>query len=151
MAAGASTIHASVVLVGPKAVLIGGPAGTGKSRLAWNLLQAAAQGVLPFARLVADDRAYVEAHAGRLLARPAEQLAGLIEFHGLGIRRVPFEPVAAVGLVVDLAAEDAARLPQPQAGQATIAGVTLPRIAVAAGIDALPLVLAFLRTAPAGD
>ena len=53
---------------------------------------------------------------GRLLVRPAEHFAGLIEVRGLGLRRVPFEPVAVVGLVVDLAAADAERLPQPAAG-----------------------------------
>ena len=60
-----STIHASAVLVGAKAVLIRGPAGSGKSHLVWELLQLAAKGALPFARLVADDRAYAEISAGR--------------------------------------------------------------------------------------
>ena len=145
------TIHASAVLVGAKAVLIRGPAGSGKSRLTWDLLQAAAQGALPFARLVADDRVHDEVHAGRLLVRPAPRLAGLIEIHGLGIRRLPFELVAAVGLVVDLAAPDGARLPGPQAETTVISGVTLPRLAVAAGMVALPLVLAKLRTVSALD
>ena len=154
MTADASTIHASAVLIGPKAALIRGPSGAGKSRLTWNLLQAAAQnagiGALLFARLVADDRAFVEACSKLLLVRPAPRLAGLIEVHGLGIRRLPFEPVAAVGLVIDLAAEDAARLPDPGAGKTDIAGIILPRVAVAAGQQALPLVLAYLRTT-AGD
>ena len=145
------TIHASAVLIGPKAALIRGPEGSGKSRLVWDLLQAAAQGVLPFARLVADDRAYVEACAGRLLVRPAPALVGLIEIRGLGIRRLPCEPLAAVGLVVDLAAADAARLPGPQAGRTAIGGVSLPRLAIAAGMPALPMVLAFLKAAPAGN
>ena len=39
------------------------------------------------------------------------ELAGLIEVRGLGIRRLPYEPVAVVGLVVDLAAPDGERLP----------------------------------------
>ena len=146
-----STIHASAVLVGPKAVLIRGPANSGKSHLCWGLLEANAQGVLPFARLVADDRAHVEACAGRLLVRPADRLVGLLEIRGLGIRRLPCEPVAAVGLVVDLAAADAARHPEPEAGETSIAGVIVPRLAVAAGMPALPPVLAFLRTLPAGD
>jgi len=151
MTADTPTIHASAVLVGAKAVLIRGPAGSGKSRLTWDLLQAAAQGALPFARLVADDRVHHEVHAGRLLVRPAPQLAGLIEIHGLGIRQMAFEPVAAVGLVVDLAAPDGARLPGPQAETAVISGITLPRLAVAAGMVALPLVLTKLRTVSALD
>ena len=108
MAAPAPTIHASAVLVGAEAALIRGPAGSGKSRLVWDLVTAASQGILPFARLVADDRAHVESHSGRLLVRPAPALAGMIEVHGLGIRRIEFESVAAVGLIIDLAAEDAA-------------------------------------------
>jgi HPr kinase/phosphorylase len=151
MAADASTIHASAVLIGPKAALIRGPAASGKSRLAWDLLEATGQGALPFARLVADDRAYVEARAGRLLVRPAPALAGMLEIRGLGIRRLAYEPVAVVGLVVDLAAEDAARQPDSETGQAIIAGVALPRLAVAAGMAALPLVMAYLRTTAGGD
>jgi serine kinase of HPr protein (carbohydrate metabolism regulator) len=151
MAEEASTIHASAVLVGAKAVLIRGPSGSGKSRLAWDLLLAAQQGALPFARLVIDDRALVEAHGGRLLVRPAPVLAGIIEIYGLGIRQLPFEPMAAVGLVVDLAAEDADRIPATTAENTMISGVILPRLAIGAGIAALPLVLASLKTIPADD
>jgi HPr kinase/phosphorylase len=143
----APTIHASAVLIGPKAVLIRGPAGSGKSQLAWQLLQSA----LPFTRLVADDRAHVEARDGRLLVRPAPALAGLIEIRGLGIRRLPHEPVAAVGLVVDLAAADAGRLPAREAGQATLEGVKLARLAVAAGQPAVLLLLAALKLPPGAD
>lgn len=145
-----STIHASAVLIGAKAALIRGPAGSGKSRLVWDLVSAAAQGALPFARLVGDDRVHVENRAGRLLVRPAQALAGMIEIHGLGIRRVAFEPMAVIGLVVDLAATDAGRYPEPEAAKSTISGITLPRLAVAAGMGALPLVLATLRTPPGG-
>jgi len=53
--------------------------------------------------------------------------------------------------VVDLAATDATRLPPITAGNVTISGVILPRLAVAAGLAALPLVLASLKTIPAGN
>ena len=139
------------MLIGAKAALIRGPAGSGKSQLAWQLLQSALDGALPFARLIADDRAHIEARAGRLLVRPAPALAGLIEIRGVGIRRLPYEPVAAVGLVVDLAAADSGRLPAREAGQITLEGVALPRLAVAAGQNPLPLLLAFLRTPPAAN
>ena len=147
MAADTATIHASAVLIGPKAALIRGPAGSGKSRLVWDLLQSA----LPFTRLVADDRAYVEACAGRLLVRPAPALAGMLEIRGLGIRRLPYEPVAVVALVVDLAAEDATRHPAQEAGKTVIGGVSLPRLAVAPGMPALAMLLALLKTSPAGN
>ena len=143
-----STIHASAVLVGPRAMLIRGPSGSGKSRLALALIEAAAAGRLPFARLVGDDRVFVEAVHERLLVRPAETLAGLIEVRGLGIRRLAYEPVAAVGWVVDLAAEDAERLPSValSARSATLASVTLPRFAISSCADPLPMLLAAIRT-----
>jgi HPr kinase/phosphorylase len=145
-----STLHASAVLTGARAVLIRGPSAAGKSRLALDLIGAAASGLLPFARLVADDRADLEAAAGRLLVRPAAALAGLIEVRGLGIRRLPYEPVAVVGLVVDLAAADAQRLPQPERARTHIAGVTLARLAVGPEEAPLPLVIAALRLTESG-
>ena len=143
------TIHASAVLIGARAALIRGPAGAGKSQLVLALIEAARMGLLPFARLVADDRAHVAAVNGRLIVRPPEALAGLIEVRGLGIRRLPFEPLAVVGLVVDLAAEDAERLPPAASRSITIDGVSVPRLPVAPGGDALRLVLAELSSAAA--
>jgi len=140
------TIHASAVLVGERAVLIRGPSGSGKSRLALELLQAGQAGALPLARLVADDRVHVEAAHGCLLVRPAPTLAGLLEVRGLGIRKVAHAPVAEVGWCVDLAAPDAERLPPKAAQETTIEGVKLPRLAVAAGYSPLPLVLALVGT-----
>ncbi len=52
----------------------------------------------------------------------------MIEARGLGIRRVAFEPVAMVGLVVDLGAADAGRMPDTSAREAEIEGIRLPRI-----------------------
>jgi serine kinase of HPr protein (carbohydrate metabolism regulator) len=141
------TIHASCVLAGATAILIRGDSGSGKSRLALALLQAGARGDLPFARLVGDDRIRLEAKAGRLLARPAKELAGLIEVRGVGIQKVDYEPVAVVGLVVDLGgAPD--RLPSPEAQETQLEGVTLPRLAAPAGAELLPMVLEALRGRP---
>jgi HPr kinase/phosphorylase len=140
------TVHASAVLAGPRAVLIRGPAGAGKSRLALGLIQAADCGLLTFARLVGDDRLELAACHGRLLARPAGALAGLIEVRGLGIRRVDHEPVAVVGLVVDLAVVEAARLPEAAEPEVELSGIKLPQLAIAPGADPMPAVLARLLT-----
>jgi serine kinase of HPr protein (carbohydrate metabolism regulator) len=147
----APSIHAAAVLIGPRAVLIRGPAGSGKSRLAYELVEAGRSGALPFARLVADDRAHVEAHGGRLVVRPAAALAGLIEVRGLGIRRLAHEPLAVIAWVVDLAAADAQRHPAAASGTATLEGITLPRLAVAPGISAVTLVLAWVTTSRSDD
>jgi hypothetical protein len=149
--ADAPTVHASAVLVGPQAVLIRGQAGVGKSRLALALIRAAASGQVGFARLVGDDRVHLEVHHGRLLVRPAAVLAGLVEVRGLGIRRLPYEPVAVVGWVVDLATFDVQRMPAQSNLSVVIAGVRLPRLAVASGEDPLPFVLAMLALPDADD
>ena len=145
-----STIHASAVLVGAHAVLIRGPSGSGKSQLAWELANAA-PAHMPFARLVGDDRVFVEAHHGRLIVRPAPELAGLFEIRGLGIRRAAYEPRAVVGLIVDLAAAGADRFPAQEALRAQVLGITLPRLPVAPSHQALPALLAVLGTTSASD
>jgi serine kinase of HPr protein (carbohydrate metabolism regulator) len=141
-----SSVHASAVLVGDRAVLIRGPSGSGKSRLAFDLILAGRSGQLPPAVLVGDDRVHLDTSAGKLLVRPAGELAGLIEIRGLGIRRCDFAGEAEVALVVDLNAADAERLPPPEALEIRLNGVLLPRIPVSAGFSPLPLVVAALTT-----
>jgi serine kinase of HPr protein (carbohydrate metabolism regulator) len=129
-------------------VLIRGPSGSGKSRLALELIEMARTGSLLFSRLVADDRLYLHVAHGRLLVRPAEALAGLIEVHGVGLMRLGHEASAIVGAVVDLGAADAQRLPETTSRRIEIQGVELSRLAVASGTAALPAVLAFITSSP---
>jgi HPr kinase/phosphorylase len=136
------------VLVGARAILIRGQSGVGKSRLALELIEAPGRGSVRFARLVGDDRVHVEAVGGRLLVRPAPALTGLIELRGLGILRRDCEACAVVGLVVDLGAEDAERLPERR--EAFIEGIGLPRLGVAQGVPPLPAVLALIGLLGAG-
>jgi HPr kinase/phosphorylase len=146
-----ASVHASAVQVGDRAVLIRGPSGSGKSRLAFDLILAGRSGQIPPAVLVGDDRVHLEAAQGRLVVRPARELAGLIEIRGLGIRRCDFAVQAVVGLVVDLSAADAERLPAPDAMVTTVSGVIIPRIPVDSGFQPLPMVLAALSTRPSDD
>jgi HPr kinase/phosphorylase len=144
-ARGDPSVHASAVLVGARALLIRGPSGSGKSKLVLNLLAAARGGSLSFVRLIGDDRVHLEAVHGRLLVRPAPEIAGLVEVRGLGPIRLPFEPLAVVGCVVDLADPEAQRFPEPAERSVTLGGVTLPRIALPACADPLGVLLPFLR------
>lgn len=139
-----TSIHASAVQVGDRAVLIRGPSGSGKSRLAFDLLLAGRAGHIAPAMLVGDDRVHVWPHEAMLLVRPALALAGLIEVRGLGIRRCDFAAEAPVGLVVDLDAPDAERVPPSEALQVRINGILIPRIPVQHGFSGLPLVIAAL-------
>jgi HPr kinase/phosphorylase len=139
-----ASIHASAVRVGDRAVLVRGPSGSGKSRLAFDLVLAGRAGLIAPAMLVGDDRVLVWPQAGELIVRPAPALAGLIEIRGLGIRRCEFAAEAPIGLVVDLNAADAERLPPPDALQVSLNGILIPRIPVKQGFPALPLVIAAL-------
>jgi HPr kinase/phosphorylase len=144
MKAGVASVHASAVKVENHAVLIRGPSGAGKSRLAFDLILAARAGQIPQAVLVGDDRVHLDTRDGKIVVHPVRELAGLMEIRGLGIRRCDFVEEAIVGLVVDLSAADAERLPPPEALLTKIYGVKIPRIPVGAGFAALPLVLAAL-------
>ncbi|HEY2213383.1 MAG TPA: HPr kinase/phosphatase C-terminal domain-containing protein [Bradyrhizobium sp.] len=146
MTTAVASVHASAVLVENRAVLIRGPSGAGKSRLAFDLILAGRSGQIPRTLLVGDDRVHLDASKGQLVVRPAPELAGLIEIRGLGIRRCDFTDEAIVGLVVDLSAADAERLPPPEALVARVFGVLIPRIPVAHDYAALPLVVAALMT-----
>lgn len=141
-----ASVHASAVLVGEQAVLIRGPSGSGKSSLAFDLVLAGRAGQSAKATLIGDDRVRLIPRDGTLFVQNVPELAGLIEIRGLGIRKIEAVAEAAIGLVVDLSASDAERLPPPEALKMAISGIELPRIPVAPGQNALPLVLAFLTT-----
>jgi HPr kinase/phosphorylase len=141
-----ATVHASAVKVGDRAVLIRGPSGSGKSRLAFDLILAGRGGLLPPVLLVGDDRVHLDTDGEKCWVRPARQLAGLIEIWGLGIRHCEYVAEATVGLVVDLAADDAERLPPPEALETDLSGVKIPRIPVHPAFNPLPLVVAALTT-----
>jgi HPr kinase/phosphorylase len=128
----ATYIHATALAIGEAGILIRGPSGSGKSRLALELLaEARRRGV--FAGLIGDDRVGVAAQGGRLVARGHPAIAGHIESRGEGIIDVGHEPAAVIRLIVDLDGQSsaiAARLPQLNAERASIAGIDLPRLAL---------------------
>jgi HPr kinase/phosphorylase len=142
------SIHASAVRVGSRAILIRGPSGSGKSRLAFDLIVAGGAGQIPAATLIGDDRVHLLRTGDELLVRGIAALAGLIEIRGLGLRRCDFVKEAALGLVVDLAAADAERMPPATALHTQLHGIKIPRIPIGSSYSALPLVLAALLTTP---
>jgi HPr kinase/phosphorylase len=146
MSEGGPSVHASAVLIGHRAVLIRGPSGSGKSRLALELIMAGRAGMVEPAILVGDDRVHLATLGNEIVVSAVRNLAGLMEVRGLGIRRCDFVERATVGLVVDLAAADAERLPAPESLFTSISGVKIPRIPVAADYSPLPLVVAALTT-----
>jgi HPr kinase/phosphorylase len=122
----------AVAFDGLGAVFLRGPSGTGKSDLAFRLIQMGA-------RLVADDQVAFAGGHGILHALPIDVTRGMIEVRGLGLVRLPVADEAPMRLVVDLVArDDVPRMPQP--GQtARIAGVDLRRLALHAFDASTPL------------
>ncbi len=146
----AETLHGSCVLLGEDAVLVRGAAGAGKSTLCRDLIAAAAASGL-FARMVSDDRTQVEARHGRLVARPVQPLAGLLETRFVGIHPVPHEPAARLSLVVDLVNGSPPRMPEEAAGAVDLCGIRLPRLQLPQGRPLAETVLTNLRLIRTAD
>jgi HPr kinase/phosphorylase len=128
---GTLLIHATAVAIetaaGPRAVLLRGPSGSGKSDLGLRLIDAGA-------RLVADDQSELRRQGETVVVRSPPAIAGLIEVRGVGIIRVEPWAEAPVGLIVDLLPPEAAleaieRLPGPATER--LLEVDLPRILMA--------------------
>ncbi|HUD53435.1 HPr kinase/phosphatase C-terminal domain-containing protein [Parvibaculum sp.] len=138
-------VHGTCVLIGPSAVLLRGPSGSGKSDLAFRLIRSEG----PSAMLVADDQVVLEAEEGRLLASSPPALAGLLEVRGLGLIPLPFAPRAEVVLVIDLVAQGAVpRLPEPRF--VTIESIELPLLDLHAfDLTAMERVRLAVETIPA--
>jgi hypothetical protein len=71
-------------------------------------------------------------------------LAGLIEVRGLGVRKLEYEMRAIVGLVIDLSATDAERL--PTLGATLIEGISVPRLAITPHTEPLQPLIASITT-----
>ena len=124
-------VHATAVAIltaiGPRAVLLRGSSGSGKSDLALRLIDAGA-------RLVADDQSELHRNGETIIVRSPPAIAGLIEVRGIGIVRVEPLAEAPLALIADLLAAEAPagaieRLP-PRATERLL-DLDLPRIAVA--------------------
>ena len=120
-------VHASAVAIatpiGPRAVLLRGASGSGKSDLALRLIDAGA-------RLIADDQSELRRQGETIVVRAPPAIAGLLEVRGVGILRVDTLAEAPLALIADLTAPELIERLPPQAAERVL-GVDLPRIAVA--------------------
>ena len=115
-------VHATAVAIGGRAVLLIGPSGKrARSDLALRLIDRGAT-------LIADDQVELRVAADGLFAAPPPRLAGLIEVRGVGIVRRAHASGVPVALVIDLAAAPE-RL--PEATMMSLAGIAVPRVALA--------------------
>lgn len=116
-------IHGTCVLLGERALLIRGAAGTGKSTLARQWIDQAGPSL--FARLIADDQTLLMRCGNALIAAAPRQLAGLMEIAQFGIVRAAYEHEAVLAAVLDLEA-DAPRMAAFD-DHVVLSGIKLPR------------------------
>jgi serine kinase of HPr protein (carbohydrate metabolism regulator) len=121
--------QASCVAIDGRGVLIEGPPGSGKSSLALMLIDRGAT-------LVGDDGVLLELRGGRLWALPPPNIAGLLEVRNVGLVTMAAEAAPLV-LIIRLD-PNAPRLPE-RAGQATLAGMSIPAIRLYHDAPALAL------------
>jgi HPr kinase/phosphorylase len=116
--------HCCVVEIEGTGVLIEGKSGSGKTSLAFGLIEAAQRDGRA-AYFVADDQAMLSSRAGQLWATAMAPIAGRAELRGLGIIAVKHRRRSRIGLIASLV-EDALvkRLPAPMTRN--LVGVTLP-------------------------
>jgi HPr kinase/phosphorylase len=139
---GRQLIHGTCVALGTSAALLRGVSGAGKSDLALRFLALAYElGREP--KLIADDQVWIEDGAsGELLASAPPTLAGKIEVRGLGILETPYLAQGRLVLVVDLVSDkEVPRMPPDPPETVTIAGLVVPRLALAAFEPSSPLKL----------
>jgi hypothetical protein len=123
-------LHATAVVFGESGVMIRGASGSGKSALALALIELA-RATGRFGALVGDDRVWIRAVGGRIVASGAPHTAGLIERRAAGLLSAPSEPVAVVRLVAELSGRgcDWPRWPAEPA-ECVLDGISLPRLAL---------------------
>lgn len=127
-------IHATVVSIGGKAVLLTGASGAGKSDLALRLIDRGGM-------LVADDQVELTLRDGVLHASPPQTIAGKIEVRGIGIVDMPFATDVPVALVVDL---DLPPERLPERHTRAMGGVDVPLAMLDARENSAPLKIELL-------
>lgn len=101
---GTLQLHASTVVIDGRAVAFTGPAGSGKTAMAFAMM---ARG----ARLLADDVTWVRKVDEGLMALCPDTLIGRIEARGIGILNAPAAPPSPLSLIVDLGRAEEDRIP----------------------------------------
>ncbi|MGY6710137.1 MAG: HPr kinase/phosphorylase [Rhizobiaceae bacterium] len=96
-----ANLHATGLVAAGAGVIISGGSGSGKSSLAFELVERGRQSGR-FSRLVSDDQIFLNSAGGRLIMRAPTPIAGLAEIRGYGVAAVDHEPASVVDLMVEL-------------------------------------------------
>lgn len=118
--------HCSVVNLDGAGILIEGESGSGKTALAFGLLEAARRDGRP-AHFVADDQAMLSARHGELWAAAVAQIAGMAELRGFGIVEVEYMERTQIDLIASLVDDgQVVRMPLPETK--ALLGVEVPML-----------------------
>jgi serine kinase of HPr protein (carbohydrate metabolism regulator) len=117
-----TTLHATCIAIGGRAILLTGKSGSGKSDLALRLID---RGAL----LVSDDGTTVEVRDNILYASAPATIAGKIEIRGLGILETAAVPQAPLALCIALD-QPVPRMPDEILPTRTIEGIAVPLLAL---------------------
>ncbi len=127
-----ASIHATAIAVDGMGIVITGPSGSGKSRLALDMLFLAREAGRA-AALVGDDRILLTRRGEVLIAQGHPAITGRIEARGHGILRVQTIQEARLHWHVILSA-DGERLPPAPRGVSHLLDVALPTFHVSSGL-----------------
>lgn len=125
-------MHATLIVLNGKGILLTGKSGSGKSDLALRLIENKG------AELVADDAVELGTRDGNLIGKAPENLAGLLEVRGVGIVNYPYKKEATVDLIAVLSenSEKLERLPLLQ--KEVILGLEINKIDLYAKENSAP-------------
>jgi len=120
--------HATSLVLGSYGILLCGASGSGKSSLAWTLIERAQQAGR-VGMLISDDQTILSLRKDdkRLIASPPSAIAGAVEIRGAGLFQIPYCTEAEITLFVELVAADKApRYPADEGRE--LAGVMLKNL-----------------------
>ena len=112
-------IHATCISYKNKGILLLGKPGAGKSDLALRMI------MREKAKLVADDRTEISVSKGNIYASAPENIQGLMEVRGIGIKKFPFRKRQKLYLAVKL---DSKMDRMPEKESFTLESIEIPQV-----------------------
>lgn len=119
-----NNIHATMVSIFNKGVLLIGKSGSGKSDLALRMI------VEKGAKLVADDRVILTTENGELYGEAPENISGKLEVRGIGISDFEFIKKSKINLCIELCSsrDEVERMPVDE--NITFLGISITKIKI---------------------
>lgn len=97
-------VQATAIAIDGRALMIEGPAGSGKTSLALALIDRGAV-------LIGDDGVTLERVDDQVMVSPPPNIAGLIELRGIGLVEMPLASPTRLALILTLGGPEGERLP----------------------------------------